>query len=107
MEDQYTHAWLDCLAGYIGYPKKVPAVIEAARLNSIRWLIRFIQKRKPAVQKIGIDRFAWLRLCDFGGDSDHWSLSQEEKLKRWGRGDARRGSTRRQQTYDPTTIATK
>ena len=29
VEDRYTHAWRDCLAGYIGYPKKLPAVVEA------------------------------------------------------------------------------
>jgi hypothetical protein len=42
-------------------------------------------KKKPSfVQKIRIDRFAWLRLCDSGGDSDHWSLSQEEKYNEVG-----------------------
>jgi hypothetical protein len=40
-------------------------------------------KKLSLIQKMPIDRIAWLRLCDFGGDSDHWSLSQEEKIIRW------------------------
>jgi hypothetical protein len=58
--------------------------LKRARLNPIRWPIRLSKKKPSFVQKIRIDRFAWLRLCDSGGDSDHWSLSQEEKYNEVG-----------------------
>jgi hypothetical protein len=43
-----------------------------------------IQKKAQLRPENRIDRFAWLRLCDSGGDSDHWSLSQEEKYNEVG-----------------------
>jgi hypothetical protein len=45
-------------------------------------------KKLSFVQKIPIDRIAWLRLCDFGGDLDYWSLSQEQKIIGWSFGAA-------------------
>jgi hypothetical protein len=50
-----------------GVQKTIRALVDPAAhvLTTIQSLIRFIQKKLSFVQKIPIDRIAWLRLCDF------------------------------------------